>query len=103
MYTNSRNHSEQDEEQSYDSLADLVDLGAGITATMLMPTLWYCSSIGQIWPVQLLGVELVLGTIIGSLVYRLPSSAVITINLTKPPRVTAIEAYRRRHLLSLPK
>lgn len=104
MYTILKNHSNTDGEEFYDSLADLVELGVGGAVTMLMPTLWYCGSIGQIWPLQFLGVELAVGTIIGSLIYWLRSTdAVIVINLTKPPRVTAIDTYRRRRPLALPK
>ena len=97
------NNSNQDCSPANDYFNNLVDLGVGAAFTMFMPTMWYCSTIGRIWPLQLLGLELAVGTIIGGLLYWLRSSDSVTVIDLKPPRVTPIETYRRRRTLVLPK
>jgi len=94
--TNNEDLPGNDSARRYDETEDLAEIGVGWLLTIISPTLLYCATIGQLWPFWLLAVEIVLGTVVGYLMFRLRSDRTApVIDLNKPPRVAHVQELRK--------
>jgi hypothetical protein len=67
---------------------DGVKFIAGSVVTLLVPIIFFCVVVGEIWPFLLMGSDYLLGAIIGFLMFKRSSGAILScVPLTSAPNV----------------
>lgn len=74
--------------QSREFVPEDVKFFGGVALTLLLPTLFYCVVIGQLWPFYLMTFEGAFGTILGFAMFTMPAKGLLScIPFERTPKV----------------